>query len=256
MGKDITPSEAASILAVHPETLRRYQEEGLISSEKTPGGHRRYDRDEIESFRDIRVTSTRKGNQTIEEKLSGSEASRMRALEGDLAEKVLEELNGLLNEVNITVARSDLDIFVDLEYTNRSRAYYKLNTGYDFGYLVCDFGHGIEYTPEIESAVRKPVRRADEIPGAIGSRRYAWNPVWRSLMACFPWICVLMTVVVFGIFLSSGETIIESLLIICFSLVGLIPCALIWTVLGEDYYKKNDPALKHKDDIEKYLKEN
>lgn len=38
----LTPSQAASVLAMHPETLRRWEENGRIKSQRTPGGHRRY----------------------------------------------------------------------------------------------------------------------------------------------------------------------------------------------------------------------
>lgn len=43
----LTPSEAAKILNVHPQTLRRYQERKLFSSIKTSGGHRRYNKNKV-----------------------------------------------------------------------------------------------------------------------------------------------------------------------------------------------------------------
>jgi excisionase family DNA binding protein len=39
----ISIQEASDLLGVHPDTLRRWEEEGKIQSERTPGGHRRYD---------------------------------------------------------------------------------------------------------------------------------------------------------------------------------------------------------------------
>lgn len=39
----ISVNEAASVLGVHPDTLRRWEKEGKITSERTEGGHRRYD---------------------------------------------------------------------------------------------------------------------------------------------------------------------------------------------------------------------
>lgn len=43
----LTPSQAAKEICVHPETLRRYEEKGLITSSRTPGGHRRYKQEDI-----------------------------------------------------------------------------------------------------------------------------------------------------------------------------------------------------------------
>lgn len=39
----ISIQEASDLLGVHPDTLRRWEQEGKIESERTPGGHRRYD---------------------------------------------------------------------------------------------------------------------------------------------------------------------------------------------------------------------
>lgn len=39
----ISRQEAAALLGVHPDTLRRWETEGKIVPERTTGGHRRYD---------------------------------------------------------------------------------------------------------------------------------------------------------------------------------------------------------------------
>jgi excisionase family DNA binding protein len=39
----ISIQEASDLLGVHPDTLRRWEDEGKITSERTTGGHRRYD---------------------------------------------------------------------------------------------------------------------------------------------------------------------------------------------------------------------
>lgn len=44
--------EAARMLGVTPDTLRRWETEGRIVSARTPGGQRRYDLAEIERVRD------------------------------------------------------------------------------------------------------------------------------------------------------------------------------------------------------------
>lgn len=38
----LSPSKAAALIYVYPETLRRYETKGLIKSFRTAGGHRRY----------------------------------------------------------------------------------------------------------------------------------------------------------------------------------------------------------------------
>ena len=51
MSKILTTTEAAKMLNVHPETLRRYAEKGDIDSERTPGGHRRFREADVLSFK-------------------------------------------------------------------------------------------------------------------------------------------------------------------------------------------------------------
>jgi hypothetical protein len=46
----LTPSEAQDKFNVHPRTLKRWEEKGLLGDVKrTPGGHRRYTSDQIEN---------------------------------------------------------------------------------------------------------------------------------------------------------------------------------------------------------------
>jgi excisionase family DNA binding protein len=56
----IKPSEAAQMLGVHRESIRRYVDQGLINAIRTPGGQRRIDRSSVESViqRRISVSST------------------------------------------------------------------------------------------------------------------------------------------------------------------------------------------------------
>jgi excisionase family DNA binding protein len=46
----LTPQEAADLLMVSPVTVRQWAHKGLLDSSSTPGGHRRFARDEIERF--------------------------------------------------------------------------------------------------------------------------------------------------------------------------------------------------------------
>ncbi|MBF6213705.1 helix-turn-helix domain-containing protein [Nocardia puris] len=43
---------AAAILGVSPDTLKRYERDGLIASRRTPTGHRRFLRADVEQLRD------------------------------------------------------------------------------------------------------------------------------------------------------------------------------------------------------------
>lgn len=44
----LTPAQAAKYLGVHPQSLRRWEREGKITSFRTPGGTRRFRKEEIE----------------------------------------------------------------------------------------------------------------------------------------------------------------------------------------------------------------
>lgn len=46
----LTPQEAADLLMVSPVTIRQWAHKGLLCSSSTPGGHRRFAREEIERF--------------------------------------------------------------------------------------------------------------------------------------------------------------------------------------------------------------
>jgi excisionase family DNA binding protein len=46
----ISISKAAKELGVSQNTLRRWEERGYITPERTPGGHRKYDLDKLKDF--------------------------------------------------------------------------------------------------------------------------------------------------------------------------------------------------------------
>lgn len=48
----LTVGAAASILGVHPQTLRNYEAAGHISATRTMGGERRFRRGDVEDLRD------------------------------------------------------------------------------------------------------------------------------------------------------------------------------------------------------------
>lgn len=49
----LTSSEAAAEFYISTETLRRYEERGLIESTRTPGGHRRFEKEKILALKDM-----------------------------------------------------------------------------------------------------------------------------------------------------------------------------------------------------------
>jgi len=57
----LSPTEAARLLMVSPITVRAWARAGLLPSETTPGGHRRYRPAEVERFRRERARLRRHG---------------------------------------------------------------------------------------------------------------------------------------------------------------------------------------------------
>jgi putative resolvase len=55
MSKLISLKEAAEILSVSTKTLRRWDNEGILKSIKTSGGHRRYNQDDIDKYMKVYV---------------------------------------------------------------------------------------------------------------------------------------------------------------------------------------------------------
>ena len=43
----MTPAEVAKVFRVDPKTIARWAKEGKIASARTPGGHRRFRRDDV-----------------------------------------------------------------------------------------------------------------------------------------------------------------------------------------------------------------
>lgn len=46
----MTPAEVAAVFKVDPKTVTRWAAAGRIASIRTPGGHRRFYRDEVEAL--------------------------------------------------------------------------------------------------------------------------------------------------------------------------------------------------------------
>ena len=60
MAEYIRPGEAAELLGVSRDAIRRYSDAGRIDAIVTPGGHRRIDRESVDAYltRRTRVSST------------------------------------------------------------------------------------------------------------------------------------------------------------------------------------------------------
>ncbi len=84
----LTLSSAASLLGVHPSTLRLWADQGEVASARTAGGHRRFRRNDIESFvaarREARPENAHTG-QVIAENALGR--ARMQMAEGRLRDQ-------------------------------------------------------------------------------------------------------------------------------------------------------------------------
>ncbi len=46
----LTSSEAARLIGIHPNTLRGYADQNLVPHMRLPGGHRRFQRADVEAF--------------------------------------------------------------------------------------------------------------------------------------------------------------------------------------------------------------
>lgn len=81
-GRWLSLKKAAELLDVHPSTLRRWADSGAIGVMLTPGGHRRFDANEIGQFaQSQRVRSTVALQETWKEKAIAN--SRQEARESD-----------------------------------------------------------------------------------------------------------------------------------------------------------------------------
>ena len=54
-------SVAAELVGVHPQTLRQYEDKGLVRPKRTPGGTRLYSEDDVERLRIIQRLTTEVG---------------------------------------------------------------------------------------------------------------------------------------------------------------------------------------------------
>lgn len=58
----LNPAAAALIAGVHPKTLNQWADEGRIAVRRTPGGHRRYRRSDVEALLDASAAANDKAD--------------------------------------------------------------------------------------------------------------------------------------------------------------------------------------------------
>ncbi|MFM8762463.1 MAG: heat shock protein transcriptional repressor HspR [Solirubrobacterales bacterium] len=95
-------SVAAELAEMHPQTLRMYEQRGLISPKRSPKGTRLYSQEDVDRLRRIQEMTTELG-------LNLAGVERVLALEEQLAgaQRQLEELEGELEAARRTL-RGDL----------------------------------------------------------------------------------------------------------------------------------------------------
>ena len=103
-------SEVATILDIHPQTLRQYEREGLVTPSRTSGKIRLYSQEDIDFIKNILLMTRVEG-------INIAGVSKILALEEEIKklQLTIEELS--MNEINsmskaLVVKKSQYDIIV------------------------------------------------------------------------------------------------------------------------------------------------
>lgn len=78
----INLGDAADFVGVHPTTMRAWADKGEIPSQRTPGGHRRFRRDDLETWVEAQSRSQQAGAQLLMQNTLGQ--ARFKLAEGNL----------------------------------------------------------------------------------------------------------------------------------------------------------------------------
>jgi excisionase family DNA binding protein len=131
-------SDAATILGVHPSTVRLWSDKGILPVHKTQGGHRRYRRNEISLWAESSFPSRFDANQIMQEIMR---SLRIQISEGSLEaeswyQKLDEEaraqyrlsgrsiFHGLMNYLASEGEDADTEAYaIGYEYASRARRY-------------------------------------------------------------------------------------------------------------------------------------
>src|SRR5215468_8034976 len=113
-------SVAAELVGMHPQTLRIYENKGLVRPGRTPGGTRLYSERDIERLRLIQRLTTELG-------LNLAGVSRVIALEDELArmrarfDRLEAEMREAIEQVHRQYRR-DLVLYTDTQFPARRKA--------------------------------------------------------------------------------------------------------------------------------------
>ncbi len=83
-------SKAAKYLGVFPLTLRNWEKKGLISSFRTPGGHRRFRRSDLD-----RITGCNKSRDRLEENIKKLEEMDLEKINKQVIDRIISSLRDL-----------------------------------------------------------------------------------------------------------------------------------------------------------------
>jgi excisionase family DNA binding protein len=78
----INLGDAADFVGVHPTTMRAWADKGEMPSQRTPGGHRRFRREDLEAWLEAQSRSQQAGAQLIMQNTLGQ--ARFKLAEGNL----------------------------------------------------------------------------------------------------------------------------------------------------------------------------
>jgi predicted site-specific integrase-resolvase len=116
LAKYLTAKEVKELYNLHISTLHRWSKEGIIHPIRTPGGHRRYDEDELLALMGKPIE--KKGNRCA---IYARVSTKKQADSGDLTRQ-LERLQGIANRRKYTVVAKYQEIASGLN-ENRKELY-------------------------------------------------------------------------------------------------------------------------------------
>jgi len=103
-------SEVASILDIHPQTLRQYEREGLVTPSRTSGKIRLYSQEDIDFIKNILTMTRIEGINIAGVSRILELEEKIKCLEITINEFEIKELN--VNSKALVVKKSQYDIIV------------------------------------------------------------------------------------------------------------------------------------------------
>lgn len=101
-------SVAARLVEMHPQTLRKYEREGLIAPSRTQGNLRLYSDRDIEQLRQVKYLVEDRGLNLAGVQLALDLTRRLRALR-ERSEGMRQHTNGTGSESSFAAVRNELD---------------------------------------------------------------------------------------------------------------------------------------------------